>query len=78
MPSRKRTRKVIATRESSNHVDITDPCYSKTAIHRLNNIEIEPGKYECDMWIKEEDEIEDNINWLIEQFKRYQKEYIKE
>lgn len=54
MPSRKRTRKVIATREFSNHVDITDPCYSKTAIHRLNNIEIESGKYECNIWIKRE------------------------
>ena len=31
---------------------------------------------DTDIAFETEDEIEDNINWLIEQFERYQKEYI--
>lgn len=44
---------------SNGKVDITDPCYSKTARMRINNVAVRPGRYSLRYYVGKELEQED-------------------
>lgn len=43
-------RKKIGVMDFHGSVDITDPCYDKDAIGRMNDVKIADGEYSCYIW----------------------------
>ena len=39
--------KVIGRKDFGSKIDVTDPCYDRDVWCRMNDVQIEPGEYEC-------------------------------
>lgn len=48
--------KVIGTKYFGSKIDITDPCYDRDVWCRMNDVEIEPGDYECYVKLLDDEE----------------------
>lgn len=47
----------IGTLNIDDHIDITDPSYDKDVWCRANDIKVKPGKYNCTVWLDEDEKV---------------------